>query len=157
MGRALFRTPFQEAEFQALDRKVLFLGRLIGRHRLSPFEQASHDGDIGRGKIITEEIRRVNPANLLVIMKLEITGEMCGPVGQQVYLPVGVGMKIAADKDSHDDVDAELLQQLPPEAGLGGLALFDFPAGEFPLVRQAVPSFAAGDEDPVRPFRGRRQ
>ncbi len=52
-GPSSFWTPFQEAELQALYRKVLFLGGLFGRHRLYPFQQAFHNGDIGRGKIIT--------------------------------------------------------------------------------------------------------
>ena len=84
-----------------------------------------------------------------MIVQLEITGYMRGPVGQKVDFQVGVCMKAATDEAAHDHIDAELLQHLPLEASLRGLALFDFPAGEFPFIRQAIPAFAAGDEDPA--------
>jgi hypothetical protein len=95
------------------------------------------------------EIRRVYPADLLVIVKLEITGQVGGPIGQQVDFNVGVAMMASTDEAAHAHVDAELLLQLPPEASFGGLALFDLPAGKFPFVRQSVPAFAAGNEDPA--------
>jgi hypothetical protein len=82
-------------------------------------------------------------------MKLEITGQMCDPVGQQLDLPVGVTMTAAAYKAAHGDIDAQLFLQLPPEAGLGGLALLDLPPRELPFVRKAVPAFATGNEDPA--------
>jgi uncharacterized PurR-regulated membrane protein YhhQ (DUF165 family) len=95
------------------------------------------------------KIRRKHPADLLVIMELNIPGEMGDPVGQELDLPVGVTMRTAADKAAHDDVDAQLLLQFPPEAHLGGFAFLELPAGELPLVSQAVSPLPAGNENPA--------
>jgi hypothetical protein len=84
-----------------------------------------------------------------VIVKLEITRDVCGPVGQKIDFNVGVGMTTSTDEAAYGHIDAELLPQFPPEADLRGLALFDLPTGEFPFVRKAVPAFASGNENPA--------
>jgi len=84
-----------------------------------------------------------------VIEELEIAGYVCGPVGKQVDFNVGVAMTASTDEATHDHIDAELLPQLPPEANLRGLALFDFSAGKFPFISQAITALSAGNENPA--------
>jgi hypothetical protein len=132
-----------------MNREELFSRAHFGCHLGLPLKQDSHDGKIGIGKIITVKIRRVNPADLLVIVELEISGYVCGPVGQQIDFNVGVGMTASTDEAAYDHIDTELLPEFPSKANLGGLALFDLSARKFPFILQAIATLAAGNENPA--------
>jgi hypothetical protein len=116
---------------------------------VSSFKQKLHNRDIGRGEIMGRKIGRIHPADLLVVMKLIIPGEMGYAVSQQVDFPVRIDVMAAADEFAYGHIDAELFHHLPPEAILRGLALLEFPAGEFPFIGQVMSTLPAGNEYPA--------
>jgi hypothetical protein len=118
-------------------------------------EQRGHDRAVGIGEIVTIEIGGGDPAELLVLAFLHGPGRPAGLVRLQPVRPAAVREIGAGDEPADDDLDAELLPQLPRQAGPLVLSRLELAARELPFPGEIAARAALGDEHgPVLPNDG---